>query len=98
MVTQLVEAAHVGGLNTDELMAGSVSAENIIENLIIAETFGNDNLEVALCGTRFAEIDARKRNVNQNNEHGKDDRNCNITHACCKADSHCEKDACYFTR
>ena len=39
-------------------MAGSVSTENIIENLIIAETFGNDNLEVALCGTRFAEIDA----------------------------------------
>lgn len=98
LVGELEQAAHVGGLNTDELMAGSVCAENIIENFIIDETFGNDNFEVALCGTRFAEIDACKRNVNQKNEHGKDDRNCNITHACCKADSHCEEDACYFTR
>lgn len=98
LVGELEQAAHVGGLNTDELMAGSVCAENIIENFIIDETFGNDNLEVALCGTRFAEIDACKRNVNQNNEYGKDDRNCNITHACCKADSHCEEDTCYFTR
>lgn len=98
LVSELKQTAHVGGLNTNELMAGSVSAENIIENLIIVETFGNDNFEVALCGTRFAEIDACKRNVNQKNEHGKDDRNCNITHTCCKADSHCEEDACYFTR
>ena len=50
LIAQLIDAAHLNGLDGDELLTGGVFGEDIVEQTVIVEVLGDIDLQLFLGG------------------------------------------------
>lgn len=91
-VLQLVERAHVGGLDALERVRGGVGVKQIVKQSVVVEVFRDGDLQQTLIGAPRTEVQPRQQQEHRRDDDEKHRRERDIAHAGRKTERHGEED------